>query len=95
MLNHSRLKDALNNREREITSLRRQMDAAHDELAEVGRSREIALRENRRLQDDLATMTRENQVKKIYNSQAMQLEEVFHGIKCTFLDVLFNRKFSI
>lgn len=66
-----RLKDALNNREREITSLRRQVDAAHDELAEVGRSREIALRENRRLQDDLATMTRENQAINAEMQEAM------------------------
>ncbi|KAJ8277097.1 hypothetical protein GJAV_G00071440 [Gymnothorax javanicus] len=37
------------------------LDSVQEELVEVGRAREIALRENRRLQDDLRTMTRENQ----------------------------------
>lgn len=56
------LQGALNNREREINSLRRQVDASQDELAGLRRDKEITIRENRRLQDDLATMTRENQV---------------------------------
>ena len=43
-------------------SLRRQLDGTQEELTEVGRARDVSLRENRRLQDDLATMTRENQV---------------------------------
>ncbi|NXJ07233.1 CP135 protein, partial [Odontophorus gujanensis] len=55
------LKDLLSSRDREISSLRRQLDASHTETAETGRVKEIALKENRRLQDDLATMTRENQ----------------------------------
>lgn len=55
------LKDLLSSRDREISSLRRQLDASHTEIAETGRVKEIALKENRRLQDDLATMTRENQ----------------------------------
>jgi len=41
--------------------LRRQLDANSEELTEAGRGREIALRENRRIQDDMAMMTRENQ----------------------------------
>ena len=45
-----------------MASLRRQLDATGEELVESGRGREVALRENRRLQDDLAIMTRENQV---------------------------------
>ena len=51
-------------------SLRRQLDSTNEELVDVGRAREVALRENRRLQDDLATMTRENQVrlKPIFSS---------------------------
>jgi len=49
-------------KDREILSLRRQLDASSDELTEAGRGREVALRENRRLQDDMALMTRENQV---------------------------------
>ncbi len=58
----SQLKLTLNSREREIASLRRQLDQSQEELSAVSRDREVALRENRRLQDDLATMTRENQV---------------------------------
>lgn len=49
-------------KDREILSLRRQLDASSDELTEAGRGHEMALRENRRLQDDMALMTRENQV---------------------------------
>ncbi|MBZ3883836.1 Centrosomal protein of 135 kDa [Sciurus carolinensis] len=60
-LSMNQLKEALTNRDREINSLRRQLDAVHKELDEVGRAREIAFKENRRLQDDLSTMARENQ----------------------------------
>lgn len=59
---YRQLKGVLSGREREIASLRRQLDLLQEELSAVSRDREIALRENRRLQDDLATMTRENQV---------------------------------
>ncbi|NXX52476.1 CP135 protein, partial [Scopus umbretta] len=55
------MKDMLSNRDREISSLHHQLDASHAELAETGRVKEMALKENRRLQDDLATMARENQ----------------------------------
>ncbi len=58
----SRNVNGLGSKEREIASLKRQLDAAEEEVTEAGRGREVALRENRRLQDDLATMTRENQV---------------------------------
>lgn len=59
---NSQLKETLTSRDREISSLRRQLDTAHKELDEVGRSKEVSFKENRRLQDDLATMARENQV---------------------------------
>ncbi|XP_049742182.1 centrosomal protein of 135 kDa isoform X2 [Elephas maximus indicus] len=72
-LNH--LKDTLTNRDREISSLRRQLDAAHKELDEVGRSREISLKENRRLQDDLTTMARENQEISMELEAAVQEKE--------------------
>ena len=49
-------------KEREIKSLRRQLDSRDDELAEMTRGREVALKENRRLQTDLNTMTEEHQV---------------------------------
>ncbi|NXC82900.1 CP135 protein, partial [Cercotrichas coryphoeus] len=55
------MQDMLSNRDREISSLHRQLDTSQVELAEMGRVKEMALKENRRLQDDLATMARENQ----------------------------------
>ena len=61
-VNYRRMRDMISNKEHEIVSLRRQLDSTSEELTEVGRAREVALRENRRLQDDLSTMTRENQV---------------------------------
>ena len=51
-------------KDREIKSLRRQLDSRDDELAEMTRGREVALKENRRLQTDLNTMTEEHQVSK-------------------------------
>ncbi|XP_008301652.1 centrosomal protein of 135 kDa [Stegastes partitus] len=68
----AQLQGALNSREREITSLRRQLDASQEELAGHRRDKEITIRENRRLQDDLATMTRENQVVHV------EMEEALH-----------------
>lgn len=59
----SQLQGALNSREREIGSLRRQLDGGQDDLATLRRDKDVTLKENRRLQDDLATMTRENQVR--------------------------------
>ncbi|XP_068961371.1 centrosomal protein of 135 kDa isoform X1 [Petaurus breviceps papuanus] len=70
-----RLQDLLNNREHELVSLQRQLDETQIELAEVGRAKEIALKENRRLQDDLATMTRENQAISLELEQAVQEKE--------------------
>ncbi|CAL8306953.1 unnamed protein product [Lota lota] len=55
------LKGCLGSRDRELASLRRQLDSAQAEVVEHSRAREVAVRENRRLQEDLATMTRENQ----------------------------------
>lgn len=69
----SQLQGALNSREREITSLRRQLDTSQDELAALRRDKEITIRENRRLQDDLATMTRENQVCNKYTRHSSVL----------------------
>ena len=54
--------DNINMKEREMKSLKRQLDGTSEDLNETSRSKEIALRENRRLQDDLGVMTRENQV---------------------------------
>ncbi|XP_077983787.1 centrosomal protein of 135 kDa-like [Glandiceps talaboti] len=62
-------------RNREIKSLRRQTDNIHEELTETGRGREVALRENRRLQDDLSTMTRENQALNLDLDDAIRERE--------------------
>ncbi|XP_004706391.1 centrosomal protein of 135 kDa [Echinops telfairi] len=69
------LKETLTNRDREIGSLRRQLDAAHKELEDVGHARDVAVKENRRLQDDLATMARENQEISLELEAAVQEKE--------------------
>uniref|UniRef100_A0A8D0HJ81 Centrosomal protein 135 n=1 Tax=Sphenodon punctatus TaxID=8508 RepID=A0A8D0HJ81_SPHPU len=66
------VKDAMSSRHREQASLRRQLDAVQAEIGETGRVKEMALKENRRLQDDLTTMTRENQ------AITAELEETIH-----------------
>ncbi|XP_076009146.1 centrosomal protein of 135 kDa isoform X2 [Genypterus blacodes] len=68
----AQLQGALGSREREMGSLRRQLDAAQEELAALSRGREITLRDNRRLQEDLSTMTRENQAVHV------EMEEALH-----------------
>ena len=60
-------------KDREVKSLRRQLDSRDEELAEMTRGREMALRENRRLQSDLGTMTEENQ--SIHQQLQDSLEE--------------------
>lgn len=54
--------DNLSLKDREVKSLRRQLDGTNEDLQETSRSRDIAMRENRRLQDDLTVMSKENQV---------------------------------
>ena len=63
-LSHRRVSDELGSKDREVKSLRRQLDATREELTECTRDRDACVRENRRLQEDLATMTRENQVSR-------------------------------
>ncbi|XP_025088561.1 testis-specific gene 10 protein-like isoform X3 [Pomacea canaliculata] len=53
--------DNLSLKDREVKSLRRQLDGTNEDLQETSRSRDIAMRENRRLQDDLTVMSKENQ----------------------------------
>uniref|UniRef100_A0A8C5D2Y7 Centrosomal protein of 135 kDa n=1 Tax=Gadus morhua TaxID=8049 RepID=A0A8C5D2Y7_GADMO len=55
------LKGCVGSRDRELASLRRQLDSAQGEVVEHGRAKDMVVRENRRLQEDLATLTRENQ----------------------------------
>lgn len=58
----SQLQGALNGRDREISSLRRQLDACQEEVAALKKDTQVLIKERKRLQDDLTTMTRENQV---------------------------------
>ena len=68
---HYRLaNDELGSKDREVRSLRRQLDSSRDELTETVRGRDATMRENRRIQEDLATMTRENQVPKIKHKES-------------------------
>ncbi|XP_055958999.1 testis-specific gene 10 protein isoform X2 [Patella vulgata] len=53
--------DSLNMKDRELKSMRRQLDSTGEDLTETSRSKDVAIRENRRLQDDLGVMTKENQ----------------------------------
>ncbi|XP_030047266.1 centrosomal protein of 135 kDa [Microcaecilia unicolor] len=69
------LKDLLSNKDRELASIHHQLDVTCSELSELKRLREIALKENRRLQDDLATMTRENQAVSTELESAMHEKE--------------------
>ncbi|XP_040190638.1 centrosomal protein of 135 kDa isoform X1 [Rana temporaria] len=69
------LKDSFGNKDRELLSLRRQLDSISADLTENVRSREISLKENRRLQDDLSTMTRENQTVSLELENAMHEKE--------------------
>ncbi|XP_020629880.1 centrosomal protein of 135 kDa-like isoform X2 [Orbicella faveolata] len=62
-------------KDREIKSLRRQLDSRDDELAEMTRGREVALKENRRLQTDLNTMTEEHQAIHQQLQEALEEQE--------------------
>jgi len=53
--------DDLASSEREVRSLRRQLDSSQAELGETNRLKDNLTRDGRRMQDDLSTMTRENQ----------------------------------
>ncbi|CAH2300228.1 Hypothetical predicted protein [Pelobates cultripes] len=73
--NMDHLKDSLSNKDREMSSLRRQLDSFQSELGANVRQTEVTLKENRRLQDDLATMARENQ------TVSLELENALHQIE--------------
>ncbi|CAL1543301.1 unnamed protein product [Lymnaea stagnalis] len=53
--------ETLNLKDRELKSMRRQLDSLSEDLTETSRTKDVTGRENRRLQDDLAVMTKENQ----------------------------------
>jgi hypothetical protein len=59
----SRSKDDTKQKLKEITSMRMQLDRNLEELNEYRRKLDLNSRDNKRLQDDLLTVTRENQVR--------------------------------
>ena len=58
----SRSKDDAKQKLKEITSMRIQLDRNLEESNEYRRKLDLHARDNKRLQDDLLTVTRENQV---------------------------------
>ncbi len=61
----SRSKDDTKQKLKEVTSIRMQLDRNLEELNEYRRKLDLSTRDNKRLQDDLLTVTRENQVRII------------------------------
>ena len=53
-------------KQREIKTLKRDLDRKDDDLGETSRLRDAVARENKRVQEDLVTMTGENQVGKMF-----------------------------
>ena len=52
----------LNGKQREIKTLKRELESKEDDLGETTRLRNAVARENKRVQEDIVTMTAENQV---------------------------------
>lgn len=72
-----RTNELVASRERDLKSLRGQLEAQMEESGEVKRARDAALRENRRLQEDLATLTRENQAINNELNEALEEREAY------------------
>jgi uncharacterized protein YwgA len=58
-----------NQKQREIKTLKRDLDKKDDDLGETSRLRDAVARENKRVQEDLVTMTSENQVSEVLWSE--------------------------
>lgn len=54
----------VNQKQREIKTLKRDLERKEDDLGETTRIRDAIARENKRVQEDLVTMTAENQVRE-------------------------------
>jgi hypothetical protein len=70
LFDFSRSKDETKQKLKEITSMRMQLDRNLEELNEYRRKLDLSARDNKRLQDDLLTVTRENQVKHLILNQS-------------------------
>ena len=64
-MSFSRSKDDSKQKLKEITNMRLQLDRNVEESNEYRRKLELGSRDIKRLQEDLLTLTRENQVKEI------------------------------
>ncbi|CAF1148783.1 unnamed protein product [Adineta steineri] len=70
-----RTKDDTKQKLKEITSMRMQLDRNLEELNEYRRKLDLGVRDNKRLQDDLLTVTRENQDLTAFENQLRNVEE--------------------
>lgn len=68
----------LSSKDREIISLSKQLRSLEEELAAVAKSRDATIKENKRIQDDLAVMTEENQI--VHKNLQESLDES-HNLK--------------
>lgn len=75
---------------REIKGLSKQVRSIEDELAAVTRNRDSIIKENKRLQSDLALMTDENQV---FISKRRESYKDYDAVK--FYSIQFNHIFSL
>ncbi|KAF6026416.1 CEP135 [Bugula neritina] len=78
-LDHS--EDTIKLKDREIHSLRKQVESVHKEIAEVVQTRDDHIRENRLLEDDLTNMTAETQrlnkdIKELIDERAELSDQV-------------------
>ncbi len=81
-LNFSRSKDDGKQKLKEITNMRLQFDRNLDESNEYRRKLDLGARDNKRLQEDLLALTRENQVPKTFSSSdPISLYVLRHFIK--------------
>jgi len=63
-------------KDRELKSMRRQLESVSEDLTETSRTKDVTGRENRRLQDDLSVMTKENQKLNQELEEAMDERDV-------------------
>jgi hypothetical protein len=81
-LNFSRSKDDGKQKLKEITNMRLQFDRNLDESNEYRRKLDLGARDNKRLQEDLLALTRENQVRRTFSSSdPISLYVLRHFIK--------------
>ena len=63
-----------------MKSIKRQLETATEDLSEASRAKELAVRENKHLQEDLTVMTSENQVIFVISKQLFHYKISFYGL---------------